>query len=104
MMMGAAMGTGVGLAIGFIGGSLQVLRGGAGPDGPLRLLGKYMATSGATFGFFMSIGTVIRTESDLTREQEEQVRRIARLPGGLRILNEVDARRAARAEQSWNSK
>lgn len=49
-MMGAAMGTGVGLAIGFIGGSLQVLRGGAGPDGPLRVLGKFMATSGATFG------------------------------------------------------
>lgn len=63
-----------------------------------------MHAAGLTISLHRSIGTVIRTESDLTREQEEQVRRIARLPGGLRILNEVDARRAARAEQSRNSK
>ncbi|PWN41412.1 hypothetical protein IE81DRAFT_291861 [Ceraceosorus guamensis] len=60
--MGAMMGTGVGLCIGFIGGAFQILRAGPGPRGTLATLGQFMGTSAATFGFFMSIGTVIRTE------------------------------------------
>ena len=39
------------------------MRYGAGTQGPLRMLGTYMLGSGATFGFFMSIGSVIRTEA-----------------------------------------
>ena len=38
------------------------MRHGAGPNGVMRSLGQYMLTMGLTFGGFMSIGTVIRTE------------------------------------------
>ncbi|PWN30525.1 hypothetical protein BDZ90DRAFT_257604 [Jaminaea rosea] len=62
LSMGAMMGTGVGLSIGFIGGMVQIMRAGPGPRGTLATLSQYMATSGATFAFFLSIGSVIRTE------------------------------------------
>lgn len=70
------MGAGVGLTIGFIFGSYSILRyvslsackdyhkhsslvrGGAGPRGFLPTLSQYMLTSAATFGFFLSIGSV----------------------------------------------
>jgi len=69
--MGAVMGSLVGLTIGFIGGGFQILRyvcaahtsGGPGPRGVMGTLTQYMLSSAATFGFFMSIGSVIRTES-----------------------------------------
>ncbi|KAJ9123246.1 hypothetical protein QFC22_001442 [Naganishia vaughanmartiniae] len=91
--MGALMGSGVGLTIGFIFGSFSILRqtaypwirGGPGPRGALATLSQYMLSSGtfnlkssaipiltsiistaATFGFFMSIGSVIRTDSPYT--------------------------------------
>ncbi|KAI9638821.1 reactive mitochondrial oxygen species modulator 1-domain-containing protein [Dioszegia hungarica] len=63
MKMGAVMGTGVGLTIGFIFGSFSIMRGGPGPRGVVATLSQYMLSSAATFGFFMSIGSVIRTES-----------------------------------------
>ncbi|KAL2311935.1 Protein mgr2 [Schizosaccharomyces pombe] len=62
LKMGAIMGSAAGLGIGFLFGGVAVLRYGPGPRGFLRTLGQYMLTSAATFGFFMSIGSVIRNE------------------------------------------
>jgi len=61
--MGALMGGGVGLTIGFIFGSYSILRGGAGPRGFLATLSQYMLSSAATFSFFLAIGSVIRNDS-----------------------------------------
>lgn len=78
LRMGALMGTGVGLTIGFIFGSWSIIRcvaqpivlgslpsltrlinrGGAGPRGALATLSQYMLSSAATFGFFLAIGSV----------------------------------------------
>ncbi|KAF8167854.1 reactive mitochondrial oxygen species modulator 1-domain-containing protein [Crassisporium funariophilum] len=61
--MGALMGGGVGLTIGFIFGSWSIIRGGAGPRGLLATLSQYMLSSAATFSFFLAIGSVIRSDS-----------------------------------------
>ncbi|KAG6814443.1 subunit of TIM23 translocase complex [Tricholoma furcatifolium] len=60
--MGALMGGGVGLTIGFIFGSWSIIRGGAGPRGFMATLSQYMLSSAATFSFFLAIGSVIRTD------------------------------------------
>ncbi|KAF2421808.1 hypothetical protein EJ08DRAFT_641255 [Tothia fuscella] len=76
LKMGAMMGGSVGLIIGFIFGATSIVRFGPGPNGMLRTLGQYMAGSAATFGFFMSIGTTIRTETE--REKLEAFTRARR--------------------------
>ncbi|PNS19661.1 Protein MGR2 [Sphaceloma murrayae] len=63
LKMGGLMGSTVGLILGFIFGATNIIRFGPGPNGMLRTLGQYMVGSAATFGFFMSIGMTIRTES-----------------------------------------
>lgn len=60
--MGALMGSTVGLCMGLVFGTFNILRYGAGPKGFLGTLSQYMLSSAATFGFFMSIGSVIRTQ------------------------------------------
>ncbi|OLL22656.1 Protein MGR2 [Neolecta irregularis DAH-3] len=62
LKMGAMMGGSVGLCVGLLFGTVSILQHGAGPKGFVRTLGKYMLSSAATFGGFMAIGTVIRTE------------------------------------------
>ncbi|KAF1833783.1 hypothetical protein BDW02DRAFT_569645 [Decorospora gaudefroyi] len=63
LKMGGMMGGSVGLIIGFIFGFTNIVRFGPGPNGMMRTLGQYMMGSAATFGFFMAIGTTIRTDS-----------------------------------------
>ncbi|KAF8887783.1 reactive mitochondrial oxygen species modulator 1-domain-containing protein [Infundibulicybe gibba] len=65
LKMGAMMGGGVGLTIGFIFGSYSIIRGGAGPRGFMATLSQYMLSSAATFSFFLAIGSVIRSDSPM---------------------------------------
>ncbi|KAI9322598.1 reactive mitochondrial oxygen species modulator 1-domain-containing protein [Dichotomocladium elegans] len=65
MKMGAMMGGTVGLCVGFVFGSISLIRFGSGSKSPVSLLSQYMLTSAASFGFFMSIGSVIRSEGRL---------------------------------------
>ncbi|KAK7737301.1 subunit of TIM23 translocase complex [Cytospora paraplurivora] len=69
MKMGAMMGGTVGVIIGFIYGTVSIFRYGAGPNGIMRTLGQYMGASGATFGFFMSIGSVVRSDASPAIQQ-----------------------------------
>ncbi|KAI9172515.1 mitochondrial genome maintenance protein Mgr2 [Paramyrothecium foliicola] len=62
--MGAMMGGTVGCIMGFIYGTFNVFRYGAGSQGVMRTIGQYMGASGATFGFFMAIGSVVRSDAD----------------------------------------
>jgi len=77
LKMGAMMGTGVGLTIGFIFGSYTIIRGGAGPRGALPTLSQYMLSSAATFGFFLAIGSVIRNDSAVSSQLEAARLRLA---------------------------
>ncbi|CED85390.1 Uncharacterized conserved protein [Phaffia rhodozyma] len=84
MKMGATMGTVVGLSMGFIFGGFTVLRGGAGPKGPLHTMSQYMLSSAGTFGFFMAIGSVVRNdspESMLVRDDLARMRIASKIEG-----------------------
>ncbi|KAI0809226.1 reactive mitochondrial oxygen species modulator 1-domain-containing protein [Irpex lacteus] len=97
--MGALMGTGVGLTIGFIFGSYSILRGGAGPRGVLPTLSQYMLSSAATFGFFLSIGSVIRNDAPPQLEAAKML-----LPPMVRSRNEGAALMKARWELERRSR
>ncbi|KAL8386991.1 hypothetical protein RB595_010240 [Gaeumannomyces hyphopodioides] len=69
LKMGAMMGGTVGAIMGFIWGTVTVFRFGAGTNGVMRTIGQYMLASGTTFGFFMGIGSVIRSDSSPILQQ-----------------------------------
>ncbi|KAN0064915.1 subunit of TIM23 translocase complex [Thecaphora frezii] len=109
MRMGAMMGTLVGLTIGFIGGGFQILRAGPGPKGTLATLSQFMLSSGATFGFFMSIGTVLRTDDapiaavPYNAASAEYVDRIKRLNAHHALVNQqwrIAARQSVQIERA----
>jgi len=98
MKIGGLTGAGVGLTMGFLFGSYAIMRGGAGPRGVLPTLSQYMLSSAATFGFFLSIGSVIRNDSpQLTYAQAARLQPLhSRL---VRSRTEGSARLRAKWEQ-----
>ncbi|KAI9598934.1 reactive oxygen species modulator 1, partial [Syncephalis fuscata] len=62
LKMGAMMGGTVGLCIGLVFGTVNVVRFGPGQHGYLGTLGRSMASSAGFFGLLMAVGSVVRSE------------------------------------------
>ncbi|KAJ2783134.1 subunit of TIM23 translocase complex [Coemansia javaensis] len=62
--MGLIMGSSVGACLGCLIGFYSTMKFGPGPRGYLGTIGQYALGSGASFGFFMMIGSCIRSDDD----------------------------------------
>ncbi|KAJ1721628.1 subunit of TIM23 translocase complex [Coemansia erecta] len=62
--MGLIMGGSVGACLGCLIGFYSTMKFGPGPRGYLGTIGQYALGSGASFGFFMMIGSCIRSDND----------------------------------------
>ncbi|KAJ3170792.1 subunit of TIM23 translocase complex [Geranomyces variabilis] len=63
--MGFLMGGSAGMCVGFLYGSMTVLRAGPEPGyGYMSTVGKYMLQHGAMLGFFLSIGSLLRSDDE----------------------------------------
>ncbi|KAI1917368.1 subunit of TIM23 translocase complex [Ophidiomyces ophidiicola] len=71
LKMGAMMGGSVGLIMGFIIGTVSIFQYGAGPNGIMRTLGKYMAGSAATFGGKSKLVFKFQVLRKLDKRQQE---------------------------------
>lgn len=71
--MGLIMGGSVGACLGCLIGFYSTMKFGPGPRGYLGTIGQYALGSGASFGFFMMIGSCIRTDYNhhLLTDQEK---------------------------------
>ncbi|CAG8439844.1 6852_t:CDS:2 [Diversispora eburnea] len=73
------MGSAVGVCLGLVLGTYQLIRYGPGPRGYISTLGQFMVTSAGSFALFMGIGSFIRSEEQHKnikwKEHMEQQRR-----------------------------
>ncbi|KAJ2389630.1 subunit of TIM23 translocase complex [Coemansia sp. RSA 2611] len=73
--MGLIMGGSVGACLGCLIGFYSTMKFGPGPRGYLGTIGQYALGSGASFGFFMMIGSCIRSDADRLSAQDRDALR-----------------------------